>query len=61
MGARSEGRGVTPRNLIDLQRQHAVTIMGDQARRLLAEGYAVEADRVLDELADRIRAWGING
>lgn len=46
------------RNLIDAQRQAALTEMGERARRLLAEGYAVDADRVLDEMAERKRGWG---
>lgn len=46
------------RSLIDMQRQAALTEMGERARRLLAEGYGVDADRVLDEMVDRERSWG---
>lgn len=46
------------RSLIDLQRRAAVVEMGEKARRLRAEGYDVDADRVLDELGERIRSWG---
>lgn len=45
------------RSLIDWQRQEAIRVMGEQARALLAEGYAVDADRVLDEMAARMRSW----
>jgi predicted kinase len=45
------------RNLIDMQRRAALEQMGEQARLLLAEGYAVDADRVLDEMNERKRAW----
>lgn len=45
------------RNLIHMQRIAAWQQMGDKARRLLAEGYAVEADRILDEMAERRRLW----
>jgi predicted kinase len=44
-------------NLINLQRAAAWKTMGEEARRLLAEGYPVDADRVLDEMAERRRAW----
>lgn len=45
------------RNLIDMQRMAAWKQMGERARALLAEGYPVDADRVLDEMAERKRAW----
>jgi hypothetical protein len=45
------------RSLIGLQRDAAVAQMGEEARALLAAGYAVDADRVLDGIADRIRSW----
>lgn len=45
------------RNLIHLQRIAAWQKMGEQAQELLAEGYAVEADRILDEMAERKRRW----
>lgn len=45
------------RSLIDLQRQAAFEQMGEQARALLADGYPVEADRVLDEMIDRRKSW----
>jgi hypothetical protein len=48
---------IIPRNLIDMQRKAALDYMGEQARLLLADGYAAEADRVLDEMAARRAAW----
>jgi hypothetical protein len=45
------------RNLIDLQRKAALEHMGQRARSLLAEGYAVDADRVLDEMSERRQRW----
>jgi hypothetical protein len=45
------------RSLIDIQRRAALEQMGEQARLLLAEGYAVDADRVLDEMNERRRQW----
>jgi hypothetical protein len=48
---------LTPRNLIDLQRKAALDYMGEQARQLLADGYAVEADVVLDEMSARRERW----
>lgn len=48
---------VSPRNLIDAQRKAAFESMGEQARALLADGYPVEADVVLDEMAARRDAW----
>jgi hypothetical protein len=49
------------RSLIGLQRDAAVAQMGEEARALLAAGYAVDADRVLDGIADRIRSWEEEG
>jgi|GEM_PF-5363561 len=48
---------LTPRNLIDLQRKAALDHMGEQARALLAAGYPIEADVVLDEMSARREAW----
>jgi|tagenome__1003787_1003787.scaffolds.fasta_scaffold14693786_2 hypothetical protein len=48
---------MSARNLIALQRITLLEVMGERARRLLEEGYAVDADRVLDEMAERRRAW----
>jgi hypothetical protein len=45
------------RSLIDMQRQAAVQAMGAEIRRLYDEGYHVDADRMLDELSERIRGW----
>jgi hypothetical protein len=45
------------RNLIDMQRKAALDYMGYQAKELLAEGYLVEADRVLDEMSARREGW----
>jgi hypothetical protein len=48
---------LSARNLVALQRIAALREMGEEARRLLEEGYAVDADRLLDEMAERKRAW----
>lgn len=48
---------ISPRNLIHWQRKAALNSMGQQARALLAEGYAVDADVVLDEMTARRNAW----
>jgi hypothetical protein len=48
---------LSARNLVALQRIAALRVMGEEARRLLEEGYAVDADRLLDEMAERKRAW----
>jgi hypothetical protein len=48
---------ITPRNLIDWQREAAFKEMGQRARKLLAEGYASEADSLLDEMAARRQEW----
>lgn len=48
---------ITPANLMDFQRRAALEQMGERARALLAEGYAVDADRVLDEMVERMRSW----
>jgi hypothetical protein len=45
------------RNLLGLQRQAAVKATGRQVRALLAEGYDVDADQLLDELHQRIQSW----
>ena len=45
------------RNLIHLQRIAALKKMGQEAAALFAEGYAADADRVLDEMNERKRAW----
>jgi hypothetical protein len=45
------------RGLLDVQRAQALYEMGERARVLLAEGYAVDADRVLDEMVERRRSW----
>lgn len=47
------------RNLITLQRQAALRAMQDECRQLLADGYPVEADRVLDEMVERKREWQV--
>lgn len=44
-------------SLIDRQRQAALAEMGERARALLADGYGVDADRVLDEMGERVRSW----
>lgn len=44
-------------NLTDLQRMAAWKKLGEDCRRLLSEGYAVEADEVLDEMIERRAAW----
>lgn len=43
--------------LIDFQRRTAFQEMGQQARKFLADGYSVEADRVLDKMCERRRLW----
>ena len=48
-------------SLINIQRRFAFEKMGQQARDLLAEGYSVEADRVLDEMNERRRSWREEG
>jgi hypothetical protein len=48
---------ITPRYLIDWQREAAFKTMGEEARQLREEGYDVDADRVLDEMAVRREAW----
>lgn len=48
---------LTPANLIDIQRACALREMGLRARALLAEGYAADADRILDDLNDRMADW----
>lgn len=48
---------LSARNLIALQRIALLRVMGEEAKRLLDEGYAVDADRVLDEISERKRAW----
>jgi len=45
------------RSLIDMQRREAFLRMGEHARELLADGYPMDADRVLDEMNDRRRGW----
>jgi very-short-patch-repair endonuclease len=45
------------RSLIDMQRQAAVQAMGAEIVRLYEEGYHVDADRMLDELSERLRGW----
>jgi very-short-patch-repair endonuclease len=45
------------RNLIDMQRQATVQAMGVEIVRLYDEGYRVDADRLLDELGERLRGW----
>lgn len=48
---------ITPKNLLDFQRESALRQMGEDAAALHAEGYTVDADRVLDEMTERRRAW----
>ena len=48
---------ITPRNLIDMQRKAALDYMGYQAKEFLKDGYAVEADQVLDEMNERRLRW----
>jgi hypothetical protein len=44
-------------NMIALQRAAAYKRMGQEAAAMLAEGYAVEADRILDLMIERKRQW----
>jgi hypothetical protein len=44
-------------NLIWLQRIAALKKMGQEAHELFQEGYAVDADRVLDEMNARRERW----
>jgi hypothetical protein len=44
-------------NMISLQRVAAYKRMGQEAAAMLAQGYAVEADRILDEMIERKRQW----
>jgi hypothetical protein len=44
-------------NLIWLQRAAALKKMGQEARELYLQGYAVDADRILDEMNARKRRW----
>lgn len=48
---------ITPRTLIDFQRSAAIEQMIQEAAGLYAEGYDTDADRVLDEMTERRRAW----
>lgn len=48
---------MSPRNLLALQRIAALRALGEEAKRLHDEGYPVDADRVLDEITERKRAW----
>lgn len=41
---------ITPRNLADWQRESTLKLMGEEAKQLLAEGYEVDANRILDEM-----------
>ena len=43
--------------MIGLQRAAAYKRMGLAAAEMLAQGYAVEADRILDEMIERKRQW----
>jgi hypothetical protein len=45
------------RSFIDMQRKAAVQAMGEQIVRLYDEGYHADADRLLDELSERLRGW----
>jgi hypothetical protein len=44
-------------NMIAIQRAAAFKRMGQAAADLLAEGYAAEADRILDQMIERRRQW----
>ena len=44
-------------NLVDLQRMAAVERTMQKCAELLAQGYAVEADALLDELIERKAQW----
>jgi len=48
-------------NLIGLQRAVAVKSATREAQQLLREGYAVDADRVIDSIAERVAAWTDDG
>lgn len=48
---------MTARSLVHLQRLAALRALGEEAKRLHDEGYTVDADRVLDEMLERKRAW----
>lgn len=49
------------RNLIGLQRAMAVKTTTKIVKELYDEGYAVDGDRVLDEMAERVEAWKGDG
>jgi hypothetical protein len=44
-------------SLMDMQRRETVRQAGERIQRLHEEGYSVEADRMLDELGERMRSW----
>jgi hypothetical protein len=44
---------LTPQSIMDLQRKAALQHMGEEAKRLLDEGYSADADRILDEMLAR--------
>lgn len=44
-------------SLMDMQRRETVRQAGERILRLHEEGYSVDADRVLDELGERMQAW----
>lgn len=48
---------MTARSLVHLQRLAALRALGEEAKRLHDEDYTVDADRVLDEMLERKRAW----
>lgn len=45
------------RNLVSMQRQAAIAQVGREVKRLHEEGYAVEADKLLEQLHERIQIW----
>lgn len=44
-------------DLVDAERAIAIRAIGTEAKKLYDEGYTVDADRLLDELSDRLKRW----
>lgn len=49
---------ITPKNLLDFQKEAKTLKMYEEARELYRQGYPVEADRILDELkGSQVPRW----
>jgi hypothetical protein len=47
------------KNYQDIQREQELLNMGHESRKLYMEGYCDDADKILDQINEKRRKWGL--